>query len=241
MKRRLLLLNLALLVLLAAAGWRIWQEREDARERENAVLGQFPEPAPVPPAPAVEPPQPLVAVNYIDIAEQFLFARDRNPIVEIEAAPPKPLPPMPVAHGILDLGSGPTAILSERAGDPQQGYRAGDRVGDLLLVLVTPSELVFEWEGERIRRTLAELEPEETGQAPREAAPSPEPVAAKARSAVLSASPASKASPSEIDMGGGVRACQPGDTSPPGTVVQGYRKVVSETPFGKACRWEPIQ
>jgi hypothetical protein len=34
-----------------------------------------------------------------------------------------------------------------------------------------------------------------------------------------------------------VKNCQAGDTSPAGTVVDGYKKVIEQTPFGRACRW----
>jgi hypothetical protein len=40
---------------------------------------------------------------------------------------------------------------------------------------------------------------------------------------------------------GQVKLCNPGDTSPAGAVVDGYRKVVTRTPFGEVCRWEPVQ
>ena len=40
---------------------------------------------------------------------------------------------------------------------------------------------------------------------------------------------------------GGVKPCVAGDNQPPGTVVAGYKKVVSQTPFGAACRWEPAK
>jgi hypothetical protein len=39
----------------------------------------------------------------------------------------------------------------------------------------------------------------------------------------------------------GVKLCNPGDTSPVGAVVDGYRKVLSPTPFGSSCLWEPVQ
>ncbi|MBI4876733.1 MAG: hypothetical protein HY822_19020, partial [Acidobacteria bacterium] len=39
----------------------------------------------------------------------------------------------------------------------------------------------------------------------------------------------------------GMRACQPGDSSPVGTVVDGMRKVVTKTPFSVICRWEPVK
>jgi hypothetical protein len=42
-------------------------------------------------------------------------------------------------------------------------------------------------------------------------------------------------------MGNSTRACVPGDTTPPGTVQDGLRKVVSKTPFGESCRWEPAK
>ena len=37
---------------------------------------------------------------------------------------------------------------------------------------------------------------------------------------------------------GGVKPCVAGDNQPAGTVVAGYKKVVSQTPFGSTCRWE---
>ena len=41
---------------------------------------------------------------------------------------------------------------------------------------------------------------------------------------------------------GGFKRCELNDNTPAGTIVDGYRKVVSRTPFGEACRWvsEPV-
>jgi TonB family protein len=39
---------------------------------------------------------------------------------------------------------------------------------------------------------------------------------------------------------GGFKRCELNDNTPAGTVVDGYRKVVSPTPFGEACRWDPV-
>jgi len=237
-------LNFALVVLLAAAGWRLWQKRGEALARENAMLHRPLKPAPAPaPAPApVEPPKPVVAADYFTVAEKLLFARDRNPTVVLEATPPKPLPPLPVAHGVLDIGSGPTVILSKGPKDAQRGYRVGDWFGDFLIERITADELVLNWEGKRIRRSLAELRPPEEAQpAPaKTAAATPKPPAPAGQSKVLAAD-AAKPGPAEAEMGGGIRACRPGDTSPPGTIVGGYKKFVTETPFGKVCRWEPVK
>ena len=232
-------LNLALLVLLVAAVWRLWGERDSARSRQVAVVGQALDPVEIAPSPPVEPPEPVLASEYIETAQRILFFRDRNPNVVIEAAPPKPLPPMPFAHGVLDIGSGPTVILSKESNSQQQAYLVGDRYEDFRITEITANELVFEWEGDLIRRTIEELKPVETAnsEASRSVART-KPAAAKPKSAILGGAPA-KPGPGDTEVGGGMRNCRPGDTSPPGTVVEGYRKVVSRTPFGQNCRWEP--
>ena len=44
-----------------------------------------------------------------------------------------------------------------------------------------------------------------------------------------------------VDMGGGFRACVPGDPSPAGTVLNGYRKVVAQSLMGPSCHWEQVK
>jgi hypothetical protein len=43
------------------------------------------------------------------------------------------------------------------------------------------------------------------------------------------------------DVGEGYRSCVPGDNSPSGTIANGYRKVMTSSPFGVSCGWEKIQ
>src|SRR5262249_52926504 len=38
-----------------------------------------------------------------------------------------------------------------------------------------------------------------------------------------------------------VRGCVAGDTSPTGTVIEGYRKQIVSTPFGNQCSWIPAK
>lgn len=237
MTRKLHLLNLTLAALLALAGWQIRQRWLEAREREKRVLGRQPEAAAPVIEPPLRPPEPAPASAYLEVAQRLLFSRDRNPDVIIEMAAPKPMPPLPVAHGILDLGSGPTAILSERPGQNQRAYRIGERIGEFTLTDVTASELAFVWEGKEIRKKLEELKPPEAPPA----AEAPAPAAAKPKTAPVATTSTIASGPSDIDMGGGMRACRQGDTSPPGTVMNGYKKVVSQTPFGQVCRWEPVK
>ena len=41
-----------------------------------------------------------------------------------------------------------------------------------------------------------------------------------------------------VDIGGGRRGCLPGDSSPAGTVADGYKKVSTNYAFGPICYWE---
>ena len=119
MRRRLILLNLVLLALVAAAAWRLRVNWLAGRAEESRVLRSA--------GKSVEPPAqrpcglrgPPCAVDYSDVAQQVLFASDRNPTVVVEVAPVKPMPALPVAYGMMDMGSGPVVILSEKPGGLQ--------------------------------------------------------------------------------------------------------------------------
>jgi hypothetical protein len=232
-------LNLALIVLIGATGWRLNSAMNQAEAKENSIVGKPLEQVEPPPPNPVDPPSPLSPGDYYDVARFLLFFPDRNPDVVIETAPPPPLPPMPVAHGVLDLGSGPTIILSEDDKAQQRAYQVGDVYEEFVISQISDTGVVFEWEGELISRSIEELKPAVKLPArTKTAASKPQPSVAKPKGQVLGKE---IAGPSEIDMGGGIRACQPGDTTAAGTVVGGFKKVMSQTPFGNVCRWEPSQ
>ena len=44
-----------------------------------------------------------------------------------------------------------------------------------------------------------------------------------------------------VDMGAGNRGCVMGDTTPAGSVVNGFKKVVSMTLMGQSCHWEQVK
>jgi hypothetical protein len=118
---------------------------------------------------------------------------------------------------------------------PYQEVRPGGKIGDFKLVDVNTRQITLEWDGQLIRKRLDELQ--------QRAAADSAPAARTAQPAAAAAAPAA-APPSPMgpgfDMGRGERACAPNDTNPAGTVSEGYRKVVSKTPFGQSCRWEPV-
>lgn len=234
MKRKLLLLNLALFLLTAAAGWQLRREWMAARAREQAVLKKKVRPAPAPPVAPMQPAPPVMPAGYAEIAQKMLFARDRNPNVIVEAAPaapPKPMPPKPVLRGVMNLGDGAIAIMAEKSGAQQREYRQGDMVGEFRLLAVGAQQVVLDWNGQTVTRAVEQIAPVEQAQAAAErtAGAPPPPPAAK-----------TPLGPGN-EIGAGTRACQPNDSTAAGAVVDGFRKIVVPSPFGPSCRWEAVK
>lgn len=238
-----MLLNLVLLAALAMLAFRIRQVHASSREREARVLGERVMPHKYPPFPAAPPVQPIVAGNYLDVAQRMLMSRDRNPNVIIDPEIPKPkpvMPAMPSVQGLMMLGE-PGIIMSEKPGGAQKTYRKGERVGPFKLVAFDSEKVVFDWDGEKVERKLDDLlektPPPAAGAAPAAGvAASPAPTVANV---APQTPPAGTPQGPGIDIGGGYRACQPNDSTPTGTVRDGLRKVQIATPFGPSCKWEP--
>ncbi len=231
-----MLLNLALVALIAAGAWRLREEWKEREARRNAVLGAKIATAAAPPS--VPPPATtsVKAASYFDIAQKMLFAKDRNPQVIIEVKPvepEKPLPPLPAVHGVMNIGDGPLVMMSEKPGARQRGIHPGDKIGEYKLVSISSDEVELAWENRTVRKRLAELI-DRAGDKSQAAAPAPQ------ASAPAPAPP--PATPGKPEPGKqiaeGMSACQPGDDSPAGTVVNGMKKVITQTPFGPQCRWE---
>ena len=102
-------------------------------------------------------------------------------------------------------------------------------------------EIVFDWDGNKVPRPLDELIQQgrkQAGQTEASVAPAaPAPAGASTSVVAANAGSTAKGTPG-ADVGGGYRACQPGDTTPAGTVVDGMRKIIAQTPFGGSCRWK---
>ncbi len=240
MKIRLLDLGVvALLVLLALLGWQMRREWVWAHAREQALLQARLKPATVQALAPLSNVEALVATRYGDVATINLFSKDRNPNVIIDPPPPpqeKPVPPFPVAHGVmLWPGGPPTVVLSSGSGGPQKGYRPGDVIGPWRIVAVDSKYLELEWDGKQFKKRLDELFDHSSVVAEVPQAPSGAPNAPVSGATNLGASGNTKYG---LDTGRGDRACVVGDTSPAGTVADGFKKVVTTTPFGSSCHWE---
>ncbi len=158
MNRRIVLLNLALLVLMGALGWVLRANWLEAQARERAVLRRRVAPRAVLAPPSLPPVQPAAPAEYIDVANKMLFSKDRNPIVVVE--PPKPapepvMPALPSYSGQMSIGE-PVIFLSV-AKDVQHSYHVGDQVGDFKLASFDQDNIVLEWNGKTVERKLEDL------------------------------------------------------------------------------------
>lgn len=238
MKRKLLIANLALLGLSVALGVHVRNAWLEARAREQTVLRRSIKPLAPPPMAPLPGPKAVQATGYIDIAQKDLFSKDRNPTVVVEPpAPPKPkpMPPLPLFHGLVDLGDGPLAIMSNGPKAPHRDYQPGDKVGEFKLVSVNSEDIVLEWEGQTITKKVDEMLDRTVAPAPA----SPAVAAAAQAPPPVKPLPAGEAKPG-ADLGRGMRACQAGDSSADGTIADGMRKVIKNTPFGSRCYWESV-
>jgi hypothetical protein len=240
----MVLLNI---LLVAIAAWLVWMVRENwihESAKESQFLRQSAKEAKTTPAPATPVAPKTSAGDYLDVAQKTLFSKDRNPNVVVEppppppaAPPPKPVPPLPVYYGQMNLVE-PLIVLSTERSE-QKSYRKGDTVGNFKLLAFDRDTITLEFDDKELKHDLTEL-------APKAGAPAPQPVvvaAAPAAPAVaLGASTAKGAdNPSiGVDMGAGYHGCVAGDNSPSGTVVNGYVKRITTGLMGQSCHWEPV-
>jgi type II secretory pathway component PulC len=248
MTRKLMLLDLALAVLVSFLAWQMRREWVEAHARAQAFLSAQVKQVPAKPLAALPRVSPLMAIFYAEVAQLDLFSKDRNPQVILDpVAPPKPkpIPPFPVASGVLLWdGTPPVVVLSLRPGGRQKAYHPGEQIGDWKIVSVDNQYVVFEWDGREFKKRIDEIMDRSGLAAENTPATAPAPAAApNAASAPQAQSLAdSKKSDHWVDVGStDTKMCKPGDDTAPGTVLEGFKKVVSSTPFGNACRWEQVK
>jgi hypothetical protein len=246
MKRKLIWLNIALAGLIAAAGYKVsneWsaQKKQDQEIRKALIRPPTVKPLAIPPAPA-----PVTAANYSDVATKMLFSPERNPNIVVQVAappPPKPMPPLPLLHGVMGLPSGMLALMSLKSDARSVGVRVGDKIGEFEMAALSRDEISLKWEDKTVTKSVSEMIYHAQEIAP--AAPAPQ-AGVGAAGAVHPPVPAAPvATPgkagAETGVASGLKNCAPGDTAPAGTEADGFRKVLKPTPFGSSCFWEPIK
>lgn len=271
MNRKLVLLNVALVALLALLGWQLRQRRLGEQAKERAVLQKPAHKQTLLPPPAPAPVKTVAPAEYIDTVQKMLFSKDRNPNVIVEVPPPPkppppppPMPALPHYFGQIRFGGDPVVILSAGSPGDQKGYAVGEKVGDFKVVSFDLKSITFEWNGQQVVRELAELKPKtDEGQASAPPAsgggmapPAQASTASSSGGTIVSigsshssngSSDADSSSKSDVSpqfgvaLPGGRYGCKNGDTSPTGTEVNGFRKTSIATIMGKACMWEPVK
>jgi hypothetical protein len=242
MKRKLLILDVVLVAVVVAAGVEFRKSWVSAKERAEVTRRRTVKPIALPPLPALAAPKPVMPADYIEVAQQMLFDASRNPNVPVEPPPappppppPPPMPKLPLFHGMMNLGGGPFVILSVGNG-PHLDIHPGEPIGQFTLVSVSNDELTFDWNGQKVTKTLDELTDhsqvavvQQQAATERTAAPAP---AAPPQPALVG--------PGETTAFGW-KQCNMNDGLDPGTVKDGYRKTITNTPFGKTCTWDPTK
>ena len=248
MRRRLLAVNAALLLLAGAGLWKLRIDYQRARERYRILSAAPAAHKHLPPPPPAPAPAPVQPASYLDAAANYLFSPDRNPTVVVEPPKVKPRPTLPLLFGVMNLGGGPIAIMAEKQNAPHKTVRVGEMIGEFKLLGVDQDAISLEWDGQPIRAHVSDVlvrpSAAEGGGSSASAAAAPAPGAAGATLMNTSAS----GRPGEYVIGGPQQTATgtiyispPGDTAPHGAIYQGKRKVVRQTPFGSQSWWEDVK
>lgn len=244
MKPKLIALNLLLVLALGAIGWQARKSWQQTRAKRQNTLNVKVKPLSAPPVPPEPKPDAAVATTYADVATKDLFSKDRNPtviVVEVpKVEPPKIMPPLPVVYGVLGLPSGTKALMAEKAGQISRPVHEGDTIGAFKIAALDPQNVTFDWDGKQITKKIDDLIDRSTGPGAANGQPA-NPRSNNAAAAAAPPVPANVPPGPGIDTGGGIKACVPGDSSPNGTVVNGYRISRVQLPFGESCKWVPAQ
>ncbi len=244
MKTKLIALNLLLAGGIGYVGWQVNNSWKQAEAERKANLNVRIKPVTVAPAAPAPKPETATPAQFAQVAEKNLFSSDRNPTVIIEPEKkevPKPMPRLPVVYGVMGLPSGAKAIMAEKPGDQSKGVRAGDTIGEFKVLALDTQNIKFEWNGKEIAKRIDELvdrsNPQPAGGGGGNNNPPPPPPTQQ-----MAAAPTKPVEPN-LDPRVGItltettRACRPGENSPAGTVADGFRKVLTPSPFGTVCRW----
>jgi hypothetical protein len=241
--RKLIVLNVLLLALLVWLGMHLRANWLEAKAREAEVLARAAKPDPQAVPPSVPGVNPTVPAEYIDVAQRMLFSKDRDPNVLIEPPPPpppkppeKPVPPFPSYYGQMAIGEPVILLAVDR--NPQKSFHVGDKVGEFVLAAFDLDTVTFEWNEKTLVRDVKELTPKEPERPVQQAAAAP--AANVPKSVAKMGAQAPKTDPALGPMNGRVATCLPEDTSPDGTVKDGFRKKIVPGLMGTTCMWEPI-
>ena len=239
MKSKFIVLNVLLAAGIVAAIWQVNVRWNRASAERHANLNVQPKPVTVTPVAPLPKPESPAPAQYAQVAEKNLFSSDRNPTVVVEQAkvePPKPMPSLPVVYGVMGLPSGARAIMAEKSGQQSRSIRAGDTIGEFKVLALDTQNVKFEWEGKEVAKRIEDLVDRSNAQPGTQDRTGPPPPPPTANNPVQP-KPIETNTSRELGvvLTDTMRACR--DLTPTTAVVDGYKKVLTPSPFGTVCRW----
>jgi hypothetical protein len=249
LNRKLLVLDIVLGAGVIYGGIQLHNVLDAAKARQARMPGPPPKAAPVPGLPPLPRQPAVVPAGYQQVAVNTLFDPSRTPTVPLDPPPPPPKdpdpPPLPSFHGMMNFGDpqGPVALITEHDTPGHEEVHAGEAIGAFKLVSFDRQEMTLEWHGKVIHKRL-----NEGGSEPPKARASteggPPPVPLGVIPGVASDTPAVRSQETEkgpgSDLTDTLKQCQPGDSSPAGSVSGGFIKEVRLTPMGSQCDWRAV-
>ena len=216
MVRRLLILNLALVAIVVAAGVRLHNDWMNFEATHQTAIIQ-PEPEPVPQVSAAAVQNPSAPADWVDIPSHNPFSFDRTDIPILEpAAPPRPSGPKPILFGTMSLGKDVLAMVG--SGQPPgnrtfKPMKVGEVIDGWTITKILDKSIVIK--ANEIEDSV--LMDDATAQVPRDYGRSTTPAPAPAATVSQPSAPA----PSALSI-----------PPQPGAGQRGRRRILQQTPFG---------
>jgi len=243
-RREQIVLLLCLMVANVGLGWHLTRVWKAYRGRAQWIYATATTQSPV--VPAVDLARPATSQDFGDIADRNLFSPQRTTQPPQAAQEVKP-PDLPLLYGSMNLGDGWFALMSPGGESSPMPKRVvpGGEIGGYKLVSIAVSHVVLSWQGKQVTVDVSESARRVPRVVERAAAheggsgqPQPAPVpSASGRSPVTSVA-ALGGGNEHVNEPWSPEGAKP-DT-PEGTVIDGRRKVVVDTPFGKQVEWQLV-
>jgi hypothetical protein len=238
MKRSYILVNLLLLCSAAFFGYELKSYWSEYRLAHNIAL--------LSPGSGVSETSPKAGVdsagvsNYAAIVDNHLFSADRTNVIPLEAAAEtsKSAPPKPILMGTLQLDEDEFALMVSDAQRDNMNYKrlkVGESLDGYTLVKILDQKVMMKGEGKEVEVRLNEP----SKMVAREIAPA----ASTAPGATGQVTTVGSGPPATLSVRSGTTTGQavPKGAIPPGTVVNGRRKILVPSPFGMMESWEEVK
>jgi hypothetical protein len=238
MKRSYILINLLLLCSAAFLGYELRSQWNEYRLAHNiALLNPGSGVSETSPKAGVGP---AVVANYAAIVDNDLFSSDRTNVIPLEAPveASKAAAPKPILMGTLQLDEDEFALMVSDAQRDNTNYKrlkVGESLDGYTLVKILDQKVMMKVEGKEVEVRLNEP----SKMVAREISPA----ASKAPGTAGQVTTVGSGPPATASARSGTTASQevPKGAVPPGTVVNGRRKILVPSPFGMMESWEEVK